>query len=293
MSILVIGSTGNIGSKVVHELSLRGAKVRALTHKSQKTDFPAGVTPVKGDVTDMESMRKALSGIDTLFLLNPVVPDELNRALLTLNLAIEARIKRIVYFSMFHADVFLDCPHACAKYATELMIERFGIPATILRPNYFFQNDGQPVLEHGSYPMPIGSLGTSMVDARDIAEVAALSLIKRDKAPEPLPSETIEIHGPDVVTSDSAVALWSAVLGRKVTYPGDDLHAFEKQLRSKMPSAMAYDVAGMFRGFQRDGMVAKPEAVDRVVKLLGRPLRTYRSYAEETKSQGQELPLAV
>jgi hypothetical protein len=56
---------------------------------------------------------------------------------------------------------------------------------------------------------------------------------------------------------------------------------------------MAYDVAGMFRGFQRDGMVAKPEAVDRVVKLLGRPLRTYRRYAEETKSQGQELPLAV
>ena len=293
MSILVIGSTGNIGSKVVHELSLRGAKVQALIHKSKKADFPAGVTPVKGDVTDMESMRKALSGIDTLFLLNPVVPDELNRALLTLNLAIEAGIKRIVYFSMFHADVFLDCPHACAKYATELMIERFGIPATILRPNYFFQNDGQPVLEHGSYPMPIGSLGTSMVDARDIAEVAALSLIKRDKAPEPLPSEIIEIHGPDVVTSDSAVALWSEVLGRKVTYPGDDLHAFEKQLRSMMPSAMAYDVAGMFRGFQRDGMVAKPGAVDRVVSLLGRPLRTYRSYAEETKRQGRELPVAV
>ena len=114
MSILVIGSTGNIGSHVVQELADRKADVHALVHKT-KSKFQPGVTQVKGDVTDMESMRKALVGIDTLFLLNPVVADELNRALLMLNLAVEAGIKRVVYFSMFHADIFLDCPHACAK----------------------------------------------------------------------------------------------------------------------------------------------------------------------------------
>jgi uncharacterized protein YbjT (DUF2867 family) len=287
MSILVIGSTGNIGSHVVQELADRKADVHALVHKT-KSKFPPGVTQVKGDVTDMESMRKALVGIDTLFLLNPVVADELNRALLMLNLAVEAGIKRVVYFSMFHADIFLDCPHACAKYATELMIQKFGIPTTILRPNYFFQNDGLPVLKTGVYPMPIGSLGTSMVDVRDIAAVAALSLIRRDGAAKPLPTEIIEIHGPDVITGDSAAALWSEVLARKVTYPGDDLSAFEKQVGAMLPSAMAYDVAMMFGGFHRDGMVATPGAVDRMTKLLGRPLRTYRSYAEETGRQGKK-----
>lgn len=284
MSILVVGSTGTIGSRIVQELAGRGVKVRALIHKKE-IKFPSGVTTVKGDVTEPESMRAALKGIDTLFLLNPVVADELNRALLTLDLAVEGGIKRVVYFSMFHADIFLDCPHACAKYATELMIERFGIPATILRPNYFFQNDGQPVVETGVYPMPLGSLGTSMVDARDIAEVAALSLIKRDNATEPLPGEMIEIHGPDAVTGDSAAALWTEVLGRKVTYPGDDLRAAEKQLRAKMPGAMAYDVTRMFAGFHRDGMVAPPGAVESLTELLGHPLRTYRSYAEETARQ--------
>ncbi len=280
MSILVIGSTGTIGTQVIEQIARRGHQVHALIHKSQARHND-NVVPVNGDTTDMESMRKAMSGIKTLFLLNPVVIDELNRALLMLDLAKEAGIQQVVYFSMFHADTFLDCPHACAKYATELMIRKFEIPATILRPNYFFQNDGQPVLKTHVYPMPIGTLGTSMVDARDIAEVAAIELIKRDQASAPLPTEIIEIHGPDVITAQSAIQTWTEVLGKDVSYPGDDLHAFEKKMEKMSSSAIAYDVAGMFRGFQRDGMVAPEGAPQQIAALLGRPLRTYRAYAEE------------
>ena len=280
MSILVVGSTGKIGSHVVEELARRKADVHALIHE-KKPRLPAAVKAVPGDVTDMDSMRKALAGVTTLFLLNPVVADELNRALLCLDLALEAGINRVVYFSMFNSDTFLDCPHACAKYATELMIQKMNIAATILRPNYFFQNDGPPILDRGVYPMPIGSLGVSMVDARDIAEVAALSLIERERSAEPLPTKVIEIHGPDVITSESAVALWSEVLGKNISYPGDDLQAAERRLRSAMPSAMAYDVVGMFRGFQRYGMVGSADAIERVTQILGRPLRTYRQYATE------------
>lgn len=283
MSILVVGSTGNVGSQVVKDLARRNADVQALVHK-QTMGIPENVKTISGDVTDMRSMRRALKNVDTLFLLNPVVADELNRALLCLDLALEAGIERVVYLSMFNADIFLDCPHACAKYATELMIHKLKIPATILRPNYFFQNDGPRVVKTGQYPMPIGPLGVSMVDVRDIAEVAALCLIKRDQSPEPLPIETIEIHGPDVLNNKSAVALWSELLGREVTYPGDDLGEAEKRMASAMPSAMAYDVVSMFRGFHKYGMVGARGASQRISDMLGRPLRTYRSYAEETAS---------
>ncbi len=84
------------------------------------------------------------------------------------------------------------------------MIHKLQVPATILRPNYFFQNEGQPVVEEGEYPMPIGPLGVSMVDVRDIAEVAALSLIKRDQSHEPLP---IENHGDSRPQTSSTVNL--------------------------------------------------------------------------------------
>jgi len=279
MSILVIGSTGTIGTQVVAQIARRGVEVHALIHEAEaKRDD--NVVPVKGDTTDMESMRKAMNGMTTLFLLNPVVIDELSRALLMLDLAQEAGIERVVYFSMFNADTFLDCPHACAKYATELMIEKFGIPTTIMRPNYFFQNDAPAAKTH-QLPMPIGSLGTSMVDARDIGEVAALELIKRDRSPVPLPTEIVEIHGPDVITAQSAIRTWTEALGKEVTYPGDDLRAFEKTFGKMSSSALAYDVAGMFRGFQRDGMVAPDGASDRIAAMLGRPMRTYKAFAEE------------
>ena len=286
MSILVVGSTGNVGSAVTEQLAQRNANVRALIHTrkhkfSDSANFSANVETVEADVMDMNSMRRALKNVDTLFLLNPVVADELSRALLCLDLAIEAGVKGVVYVSMFNADRFLDCPHACAKYATELMMHKVQIPATILRPNYFFQNDGGAVVENSEYPMPIGPLGVSMVDVRDIAEVAALSLIKRDQSREPLPIEIIEIHGPDVITSESAIKIWSEVLGKPVRYVGDDLSEAERRFSKVMPSAMAYDVVGMFRGFHKYGMVGSKASIDRLTALLGRRLRTYRDYAEE------------
>jgi hypothetical protein len=86
------------------------------------------------------------------------------------------------------------------------MIHKLQIRATNLRPNNFFQNDGQPVVQASEYPMAIGKLGVSIVDLRDIAETAALSLIKRYQFPEPQLIERIEIYGPDVINSESAVA---------------------------------------------------------------------------------------
>ena len=99
----------------------------------------------------------------------------------------------------------------------------------------------------------------------------------------PLPTEIIEIHGPEVITAQSAVRMWTDVLETEVTYPGDDLRAFEKRFKKMMSSSVtAYDVAAMFRGFQREGMVAPAGASEKIATILGRPLRTYRGYAEET-----------
>ena len=189
---------------------------------------------------------------------------------------------------MLKADVFLDTPHASAKHATELMIKKFGISATILRPNYFFQNDArlmEPILKYGVYPMPIGDVGVSMVDVRDIAEIAALELMKRDKADQPLPSETIEIAGPEAFTGHALAELWSEMAGRTVTYGGDDLKAFEEQFKTRAPSWQAYDLALMFRWFQQGGMLARPGTASRIEAMLGRPLLTYQSFAQETLRQ--------
>jgi uncharacterized protein YbjT (DUF2867 family) len=288
MTMLLIGGTGQIGSAVVSKLATeRDIDLRVLTPNPDKAQVPANVTVVKGDLLDMASMRSALAGVGTLFLLNPVVADEHTRALLTLRLAKDAGVKGVVYFSMVNSDVFADTPHASAKFAAEQMIERFDIPATILRPNCFFQNDAMvkgPLLEQGRYGMPIGAVGVAMVDTRDIAEVAALEMLGRERAPEPLPRSRVEISGPEILTGSSIAAIWSDVLGKPVTYAGDDTGPLEKQLAEHMSAAMAFDTTLMFRGFQRDGMLPSPHAVQAVEEKLGRPLRTYRAFAEELQA---------
>lgn len=290
MTILVTGSTGTIGSRVVANLAQQGVVVHALTRSIEKAKFPPGVTPVTGDLMDIDATESAIAKASTLFLLNAVTPDELTLALLTLSLAREAGVKGIVYLSVFHSDVFTDVPHFAGKYTVERMIEDCNVPATILRPNYFMQNDlsmKDALLGKGVYPQPIGGKGVSMVDARDIAEAAALCLVEREKAAEPLPRETIELVGPGALTGEAIAGIWSEALGRQICYGGDDLAAFEKQVVTFAPRWMARDMRLMFGRFHQEGMAAQPEAVRRFAGLLGHEPRRYRDFAAETAKQWQ------
>ncbi|MCC8469003.1 NmrA family NAD(P)-binding protein [Xanthomonas phaseoli] len=284
MSILVTGATGTVGSLVTQGLADAGVQVKALVRQQGKRPFPAGVTEVVADLTDVASMRAALASVRTLFLLNAVTPDEVTQALIALNLAKEAGIERIVYLSVIHADTYTNVPHFTGKHTVERMIESLDIPATILRPAYFMQNEGmvhQTITEYGVYPMPIGAQGIAMIDARDIAEIAVVELLRRDRADGPLPRVTLDLVGPQALTGVDAAKVWSAALGREIVYAGDDVAAFEAQLATYGPSWLAYDMRLMMAGIQRLGMHAADGTVAQLQALLGRPLRTYEAFVRE------------
>lgn len=284
MTILVTGATGTIGRQVVEQLVKRGAAVRALARDPAKANLPADVTVVQGDLLDIDALRGALRGVSTLFLLNAVVADEFTQALIALNLAREAGVERVVYLSVIHSDRYVNVPHFAGKFGVERMIEQMGFNATVLRPAYFMNNDltiKDVVTGYGVYPTPIGSKGLAMIDARDIGEVAAIELIRRERSAASLPVERINLVGPDTLTGAKAAAVWSEVLGRTITYPGDDTAGFEKNLRQFMPSWMAFDMRLMSERFLTEGMIPEAGDVARLTALLGRPLRTYRDFVSE------------
>jgi uncharacterized protein YbjT (DUF2867 family) len=284
MTILVTGATGRVGGQVVQQLVQRGADVRVLVRDPAKADFPAGVEVVQGDLLDIDAVRAAFSGVRTLFLLNAVAADEFTQALITLNIARESGVERVVYLSVIHADRFVNVPHFAVKSGAERMIQQMGFSATILRPAYFIDNEltiKDVVLNHGLYPMPIGGKGLAMVDARDIAEVAAIELIRRDQAPGKLPTETLNLVGPDALTGSDVAAIWSDVLGRPVAYGGDDPTGFEQNLGAFMPKWMAYEMRLMAERFVGDGMLPEAGDVERLTAILGRPLHSYREFAAQ------------
>jgi uncharacterized protein YbjT (DUF2867 family) len=283
MTILVTGATGRVGRHVVKELVARGADVRVLTRDSAKADFPAGVAVAQGDLLDIDALRKAFSGVSTLFLLNAVTGDEFTQAIVTLNIARESGVDRVVYLSVFDADRAVNVPHFAVKFGAERMLQVMEFSATILRPTYFIDNEvmvKDVILQHGVYPMPIGSKGVAMVDARDIAEVAAIELIRREQAPGKLPIETINVVGPDTLTGADVAAIWTDLLGRPVAYGGDDPSGFEANMATFMPKWTAYEMRLMAERYVSDGMIPADGDRARLTAILGRPLHAYREVAE-------------
>ena len=288
MTILVTGSTGTIGTQVLAHLQGRNVEVRALTRSPATAQLPSGVTPVRGDLADVDSVRAALEGVSTLFLLAPNVADELTQIMLALTVARDAGVKGIVYLSVFKGEAYADVPHFAGKHTVERMIDAQGLPATVLRPAYFIQNDlrqKDPLLKFGAYGAPIGAKGVSMVDVRDVGEAAAIELVRRERAPAPLGRETYALVGPDSLTGEGIAAIWSEALGRTIRYGGDDLVVMEQRLKTMLTAWHALDLRLMFSRYQADGAVATADDIARLTKLLDRAPRSYGAFAKEAAAQ--------
>jgi uncharacterized protein YbjT (DUF2867 family) len=279
MNVLVLGGTGTVGTQVVRELLKRGADVSLLTRDAKKS-VPSGAKAVVGDLLDPSTIRTAFHGRDAVFLLNAVSATECHEGLMAVNGARMASVRKIVYLSVQEADKAAHLPHFGAKVAVETALRNSAIPFTILRPNNFFQNDvwfKDAMLGYDVYPQPIGDVGLSRVDVRDIAEAAAVALTTDAAA-----GETINVVGPDVLTATGTAATWGGVLGRKIAYAGNDLDAWEKQSLAFMPAWMVFDFRLMYAWFQEKGLVASPADVERLTALLGHTPRRFDEFAAET-----------
>jgi uncharacterized protein YbjT (DUF2867 family) len=281
MRILVTGGTGRVGSEVIKALVKRNVSVRALVRKQEaSTTMPEGVEVSLGDLLDPVAIRKSLDGIDKLYLLNAVVADELTQGLIAYDLARKLKLKQIVYHSVFKVEQFKDVPHFAAKLAIENALHEFNLPFTIIRPNYFFQNDlslKDALMNAGMYPMPLGTPGVSAVDIRDIAEAAAIALTSDRHL-----GKTYNLNGPEILSGKKVASIWSGLLGKEVGYPGEDLDSFEEQMRKSAPSWSAFDIRMMFQGYLERGFVAEDADVESLTKLLGHPPRRYEDFAKET-----------
>lgn len=69
MKAFVTGATGYVGQAVVRDLLAHGHQVRALVRRTSDTRYLDGidVERVYGDLRDLESLRAAMQGCDTLF----------------------------------------------------------------------------------------------------------------------------------------------------------------------------------------------------------------------------------
>jgi uncharacterized protein YbjT (DUF2867 family) len=278
LKIFVVGGTGLVGSAVVRELLHRNADVRLLV-RDAKTAAPSGVDVMVGDLLDPPAVERAMNGSDKLYLLNAVTPDEVTQGLVAFDLAKRHRFAHVVYHSVFRVDRFLDVPHFASKFAIESALRQFDVPWTILRPNYFFQNDAtlrDSLTVAGIYPQPLGDTGVSAVDVRDIAEAAAIALTTEGHE-----GKVYNLNGPALLSGPKAAAIWGEILGRKVRYGGHDMDAFETAMREHAPAWSAFDIRMMYQGYLERGFAAEVNDIETLTALLGHAPRTYEAFARD------------
>ena len=281
MKVLVLGGTGTVGSQVVRELLSRNVEVKVLTRSVESAaKLPQNVQPEIGNLLEPKTIRRVFQDVDGVFLLNAVSPTETHEGLMAVNGARMAGAKRIVYLSVPHLEAAPHLPHFGSKLPVEYTTKKSGIPFTILRPNNFYQNDywfQQALVEYGVYPQPIGDVGLSRVDVRDIAEAAAIALTEPGHE-----GKTYHIAGAEPQTGTSTAEIWSQALGKQIAYAGNDLEEWERQTLTFLPAWMTFDFKLMYEFFQKEGLLATAEDIELQTRLLGHEPRKFEDFARET-----------
>jgi dihydroflavonol-4-reductase len=165
MRALVTGATGKVGHAIASALLDRGDQVRALVRDPKRAAgvLPAGIEPLRGDVTDVGSLAAAVEGCEVVFnsmgmpeqwVRDEGIFDQVN-AIGSQQVAVAAKrggVRRFVHTSthdVFHAEsgerfdetMLADYPKGTAyerskQHAEELVLaERDGMEVVILNPS--------------------------------------------------------------------------------------------------------------------------------------------------------------
>jgi len=216
--ILITGASGNVGGAVLRELLKSRSAVRAMVRsKEEAAKAPQGATAVIADFADQPSLRRALEGIDTVYLVCSPVRELVELEGNMIDACGAAGVKHLVLNSALGAgDFSKSFPSWHRKVEDKLKAS--GMNYTILRPNGFMQNliayFAPSIRAQGAFYQSTGNAKISHIDLGDIA--AAAAGILRSAAQHA--GKIYELQGPEALSYAEVAEKISKVTGRQVQY---------------------------------------------------------------------------
>jgi NAD(P)H dehydrogenase (quinone) len=270
--IAVTGATGHLGRLVVTGLLDAGVPagevVAVVRTPGKAADLAArGVQVRQADYTDPAALGTALQGVDRLLLVSGSevgqrVPQHAN----VLQAAKAAGVGLVVYTSAPKADD-TSLPLAPEHLATERLIADFGIPAVVLRNNWYLENYDQAISTAAATGEVLGSSGGGRIGAATRADYAAGTVAVLTAAtPEPA---VLELGGDEAFTLADLAAAVAARTGREVTFrdlgPAEHLRALQEE---GLPPQAAEFVVGLDQSIARGALDTGSTTLS---GLIGRP----------------------
>jgi uncharacterized protein YbjT (DUF2867 family) len=279
--ILVIGGRSKIGAALVGELLDRGERVRVLVRASEPAasgppaGLPAAAEAVTGDLADEGSLVRAMTGVEKVFLLSSPHPAAVSWHRNAVDAARRTQVQLLVRSSILGAERKSDAEFISAHTASDRYTEDSGLPYVIVRPNLFLQNIPEstiPAIDaSGTLYADAGDARISMVDARDVAAVAAVALTEPGHA-----GAHYDVTGPEALSYHDVAVKLTTTLGRPVSYVNAPDSAVRQALLGAGLSPWFADaLVGLYQDYRRSGTVGyAAQVTDTIQRLTGRPARS-------------------
>ncbi len=213
-TIAITGVTGKLGGTVATGLQDLVPQLRLLVRDAGR------VPRLEGDVAvmeygDAEASRKALTGVDVLFMVSAgESPDRVHQHQVFVEAAAAAGVGHIVYTSFLAAAPDATFTLARDHWYTEQHIRESGMAWTFLRDSFYLDFFPGMVDEHGVMRGPAGNGRVGAVARQDVARSAVAVL--RD--PSPHAERTYDMTGPEALSLTDMARIIGEAQGREVTY---------------------------------------------------------------------------
>ncbi len=265
MKSLITGATGDVGSRVVNQLIAQGQRPSAFVRDEAKARmrFGESVTICVGDLADGRSLRRALDGMEALFLVTsgPQIP-MLDR--IAAGAAKDAGVRRVVKLSSLDVEqkLAIGAWHEFGEDA----IRESGIPWTFLRPSGFMTNLlawAESIKSEGVVRTSAGNGKRAFIHLDDIAAVATRVLSTGE-----FENEVLELTGPEALSFGDVAARIGAAIERDLSF--EAISDEEARIRFQATGASAEEIEAHLQLWRaiREGRLSK--VTDEVERILER-----------------------
>lgn len=212
--ILVTGATGTIGSYVFRRLAAAGERPRALVRDPRiaRTRLGDRVEHVVADLDDPETVEAAVDGADRVFLLTRQSARQPQQERAVVDAAVRSGARGLVKLSVFRASERSPLRIARQHGEMERSLERSGVNHAVVRPVFLMQNL-LGMVRDGVIRTAAGDGRVAMVDARDVAAVAAAALTSPG-----CHGKTYTLTGPQPLSFDEVAETLSDATGERIRH---------------------------------------------------------------------------
>lgn len=272
MTILITGATGQLGRLVIDSLLARGADPQSIRAGARDTAKAAdlaerGVDIVHLDYSDPSSVTAALDGVDSVLLISGTdIGVRIAQHQKIIDAAKAAGVSKFVYTSVSKATTS-DFVLAPDHKATEEAIVAAGLPAVILRNNWYTENYADALTQAAETGVLAASAGAGRVASAsrlDYADAAAAVLLEDNQI-----GAIYELGGDVAWDFNDLAAAISEVTGKPVEYRPLSTEEHAAALRaSGLDEGTVGFVTAIDAGI-RDGALEETDGT--LARLLGRP----------------------